>query len=53
MPKIILLYLKSASGLRNEGLKCMTDVVCADMSTVSVAVAKVRSGVSSISTGGM
>jgi hypothetical protein len=47
------IYLKSASCLRNEGLKCMTDGVSADMSTVSVAVATVRSGVSSIATGGM
>jgi hypothetical protein len=34
-------------------LKCMTDVGSTDMCTVNVAIVTVRSGVSSISAGGM
>ncbi len=45
--------LKSVSGLRNEGLKCISDVGSANMSTLSVAVATVKSGILSISADGV
>jgi|LZCG01.1.fsa_nt_gb hypothetical protein len=41
-------HLKSASGLRNEGLKYMPGVASANMSTVSVAVATVKRAMVSI-----
>ncbi len=47
------IILKSASRLRNEGLKCAADAGSADMSTVNVAIATVRSGILSISADGM
>ncbi len=39
--------------LRNEGLKCAADAGSADMSTVTVAIATVRSGILSISADGV
>jgi hypothetical protein len=45
--------LKSASGLRNEGLKYMTDAGSADMSTVNVAVATVKRAMLSIAADGV
>ncbi|MGC9331437.1 MAG: hypothetical protein ACP5DZ_06110 [Bacteroidales bacterium] len=49
----MLYCLKSISGLCNEWVKYMTDAGSTDMSTVTVAVATVKSGMLSIAPDGV